>query len=1688
MNKTKLISIVKLLSKYVLRILLTVIVLVIVVVLLLNVPAVQTAITRQVGRIVSERTGTEFSVGSVKIAFPKTLQIKGVYAADQQQDTLLFLGSLEVDVNLWRLIKQEVLVNSIYVDDLTANVLREDGQSDFNYQFIIDAFASDDEPVEEEISSTSPKWEVMIGKIGFSNFRVRFLDAASGLEVNLNLGNFETSFSVFDLDKFIFDLDEVILEQTHAVYAQWPAENEPDEKAADDQADETAGRLPDIALNSLLLRGVTLVYQDRASGEEMLVDLGELNFSPRLLDLNNRWMDLGDLAVSRSAVSIKLAGGESEPALLEATTAAKPVALPDPIFPDWNIQMNSLLLDELAVHYHSGAQHDATGGFNPDDISITSLTLEINDIYLSPQGAGLRINAFAFDEQSGFKLDRLALQLAVDEQNIGLNDLNFATGKSNLSLSAALGFESFNALINNPGHAAVQFDVSQSKLYAADFEVFAAGAIPDGMDELGLDIVIRIDGQIGNLNIAEIKAGLAGQSTVFTATGALAGLPDMEKLEFDFNVDPLLVVTKEVSRFIPAEIISGFNLPDEAILELLAAGKPDSVTVDFQLLTSLGSLRGDAFFQEFAQGLDTFNLNLNVDKFNIGMFLDDPEIGEASLEVQAFGRNVTGDEMEITVEGRLMEAFFNNYSYKDVQFDVVMLGEAFKGKLAADDPNFYLSLLFDVNMGDEQIDFDVDLDVNMLNLLALNFADEPLSLKTNLQTNGFYASADQMQATLKVSGAEIMQQALVVPVDTISLDIAFDTISSSITFVSQIFDLSLSSNTSLTTTGEMLQLAWKTYLGAEEISALPADKTISFDLRFYPDNDLVLQLIPDLELLEITTFSGNYNSNDNLLTAGMEMPVLKWQEIEVADFYLSVSGLHDSLSLATGLRSIAYDTLAFGNLNVTGLIKNGDILSAISIKEQNGRPQYFFNNQLKLNKDALVVSFLPEGLILDGDLWDIPPGNFIEIKEETLLAENFEFTNREQLIGFQSPENGLVFTLEQFNVDNLINLLNLNRETPMVRGAINSEVLWYSEGESPFTNIDLSITDLYFMDTLVGDIFITAGLEQQQVNLSLELENPLSKISIKGKIDQQGDEPNFDLKGVLNIEELGLFEPFTFGYLSGLQGALKGEMLMTGTAGNPRVNGALNFRDATFNVRMFNFVTTLQDETIRFDREGIHLNNFTVRDEQMRELEINGSVLTRNYRDFNFDLGLATERFRLVNSTRDDNELLFGSFFIGADIRITGSSDLPVVQSEILIDRGTELTYVLPGSEIELITPEGIVKFVTPGLGDDADEIVGPGDYLTDSIISAITGIELSTNLRLHPEAKFTVIVDPVSGDYLSIGGEANLNFSIDQGGNQTLTGVFEVKQGNYQLSFYGLVRKSFSFEPGSTISWSGDIMDATIDLTAKHIVRTQSDALMANEATGMSPAERSMFRQRLPYEVLLNIRGMLSAPVVSFNIRLPERYMVNFPQIASKLNMLNSDQSESELNKQVFALLVIGSFMPETPFGGGGGSASSLATTAARNSVNGILTQQLNNLSDRYIRGFDVEFNLTSYDDYTGGAVESRTELDVQVSRSFFNDRLTIEASGTFDLETDNQRQPGQPQQQTYGEFAVIYDLTPGGEFRLKAFRENAYDIFDGEVASSGIAFIIQRNFNHWRRQQQSSTIKTFDDFIDPEEDTEEN
>jgi hypothetical protein len=533
-----------------------------------------------------------------------------------------------------------------------------------------------------------------------------------------------------------------------------------------------------------------------------------------------------------------------------------------------------------------------------------------------------------------------------------------------------------------------------------------------------------------------------------------------------------------------------------------------------------------------------------------------------------------------------------------------------------------------------------------------------------------------------------------------------------------------------------------------------------------------------------------------------------------------------------------------------------------------------------------------------------------------------------------------------------------------------------------------------------------------------------------------------------------------------MKGKINGRISVKGTTQQPELKGYIGFNETTFEVNSLNFLAKISDEKILLDQEGIHFNDFVIEDAQAKKLTVNGHILTTDFSDFGFDMHLVTKDFQPVNSTVADNPVFYGKLSLDADVKLKGDMENPKLSADVKINSSSDLTYALPGSELQLVTSEGIVEFLDPSqLNDSLLNL--RGDYLTDSIISKLTGLDLTLNLEIDPKAKFTVDIDPKSGDFLTVSGSAKVNIAADANGKQTLTGIYEVKNGVYQLSFYGLVKKTFTIAPGSSITWSGRPLDADLDITAEYEVRTSSVSLVANETASMSDAEKQTFNQRLPYMVKLNINGFLAEPEISFNIDLPERYLVTYPLVATKLAMLNSEEMTQELNKQVFALLVTGSFMADNPLSATSSSPTNIASTAARNSVNGILADQLNNISSKYISGVDVNFGLTSYEDYEENPGDIRTEMDIQVSKKLFNDRITVEAMGSFDLESDKNKSSTSSSKTMTGEFAVIYQLTESGEYKLRAYYEDAYDLFDGDISYSGIALIFEKEFDTLRRDK---------------------
>ncbi len=177
-----------------------------------------------------------------------------------------------------------------------------------------------------------------------------------------------------------------------------------------------------------------------------------------------------------------------------------------------------------------------------------------------------------------------------------------------------------------------------------------------------------------------------------------------------------------------------------------------------------------------------------------------------------------------------------------------------------------------------------------------------------------------------------------------------------------------------------------------------------------------------------------------------------------------------------------------------------------------------------------------------------------------------------------------------------------------------------------------------------------------------------------------------------------------------------------------------------------------------------------------------------------------------------------------------------------------------------------------------------------------------------------------------------------------------------------------------------------------------------------------------------------------------------------SKLDQLKND--EAEMNKQVFALLLLNRFIGENPFES---KTSVSAETMALQSVSNILSQQLNNLADDLIQGIDIDLGLDTEDDYSSGSKNTRTDLNVAVSKRLLNDRMKVSVGSNFGLDGDARENENMTN--IAGDITIDYSLSRDGRYMLRAYRKDEYQVaLQGQIVETGVGFIITLDYDKFK------------------------
>ena len=624
--------------------------------------------------------------------------------------------------------------------------------------------------------------------------------------------------------------------------------------------------------------------------------------------------------------------------------------------------------------------------------------------------------------------------------------------------------------------------------------------------------------------------------------------------------------------------------------------------------------------------------------------------------------------------------------------------------------------------------------------------------------------------------------------------------------------------------------------------------------------------------------------------------------------------------------------------------------------------------------------------------------------------------------------------------------------------AKSKKVLVQGEGRFQLQNDTMMLnTDLLWYQNLLKDP-LKLNLDVSQIKT--EEYNAYGINALGDQINLNGYAKLFNANVSDNIEasvhidslDFSLIEPLTRQYLNTFKGYLSGTVNIVGNKTHPDIGGYLILKKTRLNPSAVNTDFNIEEGKILLDNSLISFNHLKITDKDNDEAYLDGTVNFADMSDPVFDLKLNANQFLLLNKSESSQGNYFGKVVADLNARISGNTESPDIALTTAFNHKSDLTYVVTSSEPKAASQDDVVIFIK-----DSTAIAQQDSIDQDLMAVNMKGMNIATNISVSDRMDITLVIDPASNERLNIVGNGDLSLAIDPSGNQTLTGQYRIKKGSYTLRLYDVIKRDFEIKEGSSLTWYGDVMNADAKISAIYKVRTNALSLMGVTQSQLSDTEYSTYNTSINVEVVMNLSGNLLSPDIDFDINLTDKNVNT--NIESAISQLSSD--ESELNKQVFSLLILNRFSSNRA------SASTTVSyeieNTARQSLSKLLSQQLNRFSNQYLKGVDVSFDIDSYNQVVENQVNTRTDVSIDVSQNLFNERLKLTVGGNVAVE-ENRQQGNASSSDLTGDFEVEYKISKDGTYRVKAFNKTEYeDELNGDVTKTGLSFMFIKDFTRF-------------------------
>ncbi len=1293
------------------------------------------------------------------------------------------------------------------------------------------------------------------------------------------------------------------------------------------------------------------------------------------------------------------------------------------------VTIAALSMSDNTYSFHSDSVM-TTQKFDPKHIDADKVFLNVSDFLLHQDTLNFNLSSFRA-ERPEFALKNGTAEIRMNQQTLGVKNLSLRTANSILHAEILMGYISNTASSPNVDLK------STGQLTIDDFSFF----LPDSIDAMigeWKDVSFIIDSKSSSPGVENIDLDVRTTNSHLAIAGEVIDVINPNKLSWN-SIDIRSSVGNDFRRLLQT-IIGESNLPPGKIgLQMISSGNRKKMSVDGRVESTWGNAAMKGNLMPANSGVE-LDMDLSSGNLKLGEYLNYPWLGAADLAVSVKGS--LGAYQNFQINGLISSIEVYENTFHQIQMESHFFQDSLITTVSIHDSN-YQSQVFIAGSLKTPTHFSSVLHLDHFKLGNLIPSDTLSSISGDF-TASFSIDQETLQADLKGLDLSISSTDAVYALDSLSGSVYMSPDSSYFLYRADDGQVDFNANFNLREMREVLNVVTDQILQNQDYT-FPSNGTREFKLKAnLNDPGLLLLAGVDIDYFSSLQLEATWEERDHKADLKATTGKISAYEIsyDTMGINLNAAGVKIISSLAAD--NLFYKSSKLGDLNFE-LVTKADSSSSNLRLILDSLTLLSFDARVSIRDDGIAV--YPDKLIVYDQKYQMNAVDPLVIMRDNILISGLTISRDEMQISLDGDLNAFDLDLKNLNLQRLDPIL-FPEDNVIQSGRLEGKISFV---QNQHLDIVANVDSLVLLNANPLSIEIRAETKEDNVPFEVMMTNGGSDVSIIGVYAIHTNE--LDAIALMDIDSIEMFRIFYNEYLEDVSGAIKGKAEVKGSLEQPVLDGFIRFRDFEFSTISPKLSFNVKDDSISFNNRGLVLKGFTLFDNLDNPLRVSGNIKNEDYKSLSYDLNIKTDHYALINRPVNAKDDLNGLLVLGTDIDLKGNGKDTYVKADILIKDTTKLVLTLPDRQNQLLSTAGVIEFVDPAiLFDSTTQVQSQSTY--DSLIAGLPDFTLTATINIEEEAGLTIYIDPQSGDYFEVTGKANLDLSYDRTGNPVLNGSYKVTNGVYSLSFYDLVKKDFKIVKGSSISWTGGPQDGALDIKAVYNLQSNSIGLVGHE---VGDNEKSVYKKTLNYEVSININGTIREPVISFSLDLPTEDKITYPALASKLSRLRLPEFQSELNKQVFGLLVLGSFLPETS--GAYGGHEDMATTALYNSVNSLLAGQLNKFTGQYIKGVNIDVGLQTYSDYATNGGKTKTSMDFRVSKSLLDERLVFEIGGDFDIGAD---QSGGNQGKSYrGDVAIIYDLTGDGDKLLKLFNNESYDIIYQEIRNTGLSLIFIREFN---------------------------